>query len=174
MCSLTLAASTSQLPVCRAVVRICDRWLRRHQCSKRWGHKVHIRQSQQGVEMCFYPATDPEGLLLLCWTQVGWQNTLRPESLALCLGLSRHIGHVHVKPKHTFPETIKKILLSFVWSIILWKELLNWSNWRVFSVSRADPAKRGGTKWSSKSIHYSSWGTVIENVCGGGGGGVSQ
>lgn len=107
MCSLTLAASTSQLPVCRAVV-ICDRWLGWHQCSKRWGHKVHSHQSQQGVEMCFYPATDPEGLLLLCWTQVGWQNTLRPESLALWLGLSRHVGHVHVKPKHTFPETIKK------------------------------------------------------------------
>ncbi|KAK9534944.1 hypothetical protein VZT92_007357 [Zoarces viviparus] len=36
----------------------CAHW--RQQRSKRWGHQDCVDQSQRGVEMRFYPATDPE------------------------------------------------------------------------------------------------------------------
>lgn len=86
--SLTLAASTSQIPGPRTVVRAAFRCLfvtdgcahthRRH-CSKRWGCPGPVNQSRRGVEMRFYPATDLEHSPLLRWTQVGWRNNCRPK-----------------------------------------------------------------------------------------------
>lgn len=86
--SLTLAASTSQIPGPRTVVRAAFRCLfvtdgcahthRRH-CSKRLGCPGPVNQSRRGVEMRFYPATDLEHSPLLRWTQVGWRNNCRPK-----------------------------------------------------------------------------------------------
>lgn len=69
----------SQIPSPRAVVRTAFPCLfvtdgcaqRRNHCCKRCGHPDCINQSQCGVEMCFYPATDLQGPPLLSWTQVG-------------------------------------------------------------------------------------------------------
>lgn len=121
-------ADPSKSPVGRAVVSVCDRWLQRL-FKKVRPSRLHD-QSQQGAEMHFYPATDPQECSIapavtppslrvrLCHTrQVVCVSTLQPESQRQSCGakLDRKAEDYHgvsVSCSNTVSKTVQVFLSS--------------------------------------------------------------